>query len=39
MATGYSGASNPLFGRNNCKILFGDAKDSLVQINDELKNI
>ncbi|MCB9360591.1 MAG: NAD(P)(+) transhydrogenase (Re/Si-specific) subunit beta [Flavobacteriales bacterium] len=39
MATGYSGAVNPLFGRRNCKILFGDAKDSLVQINDELKNI
>ncbi|MCO6499875.1 MAG: NAD(P)(+) transhydrogenase (Re/Si-specific) subunit beta [Vicingus serpentipes] len=39
MATGYSGAINPLFGRSNCKILFGDAKESLVKINDELKNI
>lgn len=39
MAAGYSGAINPLFGRSNCKILFGDAKDSLNQIIDELKKI
>ena len=39
MAAGYSGAINPLFGRSNCKILFGDAKDSLTQIIDELKKI
>ncbi len=39
MAAGYSGAVNPLFGRSNCKILFGDAKDSLTQIIDELKKI
>lgn len=39
MATGYSGASNPLLERNNCKVLFGDAKESLIKIIDELKKI
>lgn len=39
MAAGYSGARNPLFERGNCKLLFGDAKDSLTQIIDELKKI
>ncbi len=39
MATGYSGASNPLLERNNCKVLFGDAKESLTKIIDELKKI
>lgn len=39
MATGYSGAQNPLFERSNCKILFGDAKESLLKIIDELKRI
>ena len=39
MAAGYSGARNPLFERGNCKLLFGDAKDSLSQIIDELKKI
>lgn len=39
MATGYSGASNPLLKRNNCKILFGDANESLTKIIDELKKI
>lgn len=39
MSTGYSGVENPLFERNNCKVLFGDAKESLNNIIDELKNI
>lgn len=39
MSTGYSGASNPLFERVNCKLLFGDAKKSLTQIIDEVKMI
>lgn len=39
MATGYSGVENPLFERSNCKVLFGDAKDSLTKIIDELKSI
>ncbi|MCB0409118.1 MAG: NAD(P)(+) transhydrogenase (Re/Si-specific) subunit beta [Flavobacteriales bacterium] len=39
MSTGYSGVENPLFERNNCKVLFGDAKESLTNIIDELKNI
>ncbi|MGB1040892.1 MAG: NAD(P)(+) transhydrogenase (Re/Si-specific) subunit beta [Flavobacteriales bacterium] len=39
MSAGYSGAQNPLFEKSNCKLLFGDAKDSLVQIVDELKKI
>lgn len=39
MATGYSGIENPLLGRTNCKLLFGDAKESLIKILDELKRI
>ena len=39
MASGYSGATNTLFDRNNCRLLFGDAKSSLLQILDELKKI
>jgi len=39
MAAGYSGAENPLFGKQNCKILFGDAKESLARIIDEVKRI
>ncbi|MAY84814.1 MAG: NAD(P) transhydrogenase subunit beta [Flavobacteriales bacterium] len=39
MASGYSGATNTLFDRNNCKLLFGDAKNSLLQVLDELKKI
>lgn len=39
MASGYSGAVNTLFDRSNCRLLFGDAKNSLQQILEELKRI
>ncbi|MBX2982853.1 MAG: NAD(P)(+) transhydrogenase (Re/Si-specific) subunit beta [Flavobacteriales bacterium] len=39
MAKGYSGAVNTLFDRQNCKVLFGDAKSSLEEIINELKRI
>ena len=39
MAKGYSGVTNTLFDRANCKILFGDAKESLETIINELKRI
>ena len=39
MAKGYSGVTNTLFDRANCKILFGDAKESLGTIINELKRI
>jgi len=39
MAKGYSGVVNTLFDRQNCKVLFGDAKESLSAIITELKRI
>jgi NAD(P) transhydrogenase subunit beta len=39
MAKGYSGTVNTLFDRQNCRILFGDAKESLESIISELKRI
>ncbi|HRD53030.1 MAG TPA: NAD(P)(+) transhydrogenase (Re/Si-specific) subunit beta [Flavobacteriales bacterium] len=39
MAKGYSGERNLLFERQNCRVLFGDAKNSLQAVIDELKRI
>ncbi|HET8886450.1 MAG TPA: NAD(P)(+) transhydrogenase (Re/Si-specific) subunit beta [Salinimicrobium sp.] len=37
MSKGYAGVKNDLFDLNNCSLLFGDAKDSLQQIINQLK--
>lgn len=39
MNPGYAGIQNPLFFRNNTKMLFGDAKASLSQILSDLKTL
>lgn len=39
MSTGYAGIQNDLFGYDNCSLLFGDAKDSLQEIVNQLKLI
>jgi len=39
MSKGYAGVSNDLFGMDNCNLLFGDAKDSLQHIINQLKLI
>ena len=39
MSTGYAGVQNDLFEMDNCFLLFGDAKDSLTQLVDQLKLI
>ncbi|MEM7404340.1 MAG: NAD(P)(+) transhydrogenase (Re/Si-specific) subunit beta [Pseudomonadota bacterium] len=36
MATGYAGVGNPLFVKENTRMLFGDAKESLSAINSQL---
>lgn len=38
MATGYSGIDNPLFYKDNSRMLFGDAKSSVDAILNSLKN-
>lgn len=37
MSTGYAGVKNDLFEHENCQLLFGDAKQSLQEIVDQLK--
>lgn len=37
MSTGYAGVQNDLFDNTKCKLLFGDAKESLQEIINELK--
>ncbi len=39
MKPGYAGIQNPLFFKDNTKMLFGDAGKSLKNITDELKNL
>lgn len=39
MSAGYSGATNKLFEMENCNLLFGDAKEMLQKITNELKLI
>jgi len=36
MATGYAGVQNPLFFKENTRMLYGDAKDSVQKINSAL---
>jgi NAD(P) transhydrogenase subunit beta len=38
MATGYAGVENPLFFKDNTRMLFGDAKDSIDKLVSGLRN-
>lgn len=38
MATGYAGVQNPLFFKDNTKMLFGDAKTSMDLVLSELQS-
>ena len=39
MSAGYAGVQNPLFFKENNKMYFGDAKESLQRLSSELKNL
>jgi NAD(P) transhydrogenase subunit beta len=39
MRSGYAGIDNPLFFYPNSRMLFGDAKDTLVKLASELKQM
>ncbi|MBE2279758.1 MAG: NAD(P)(+) transhydrogenase (Re/Si-specific) subunit beta [Ignavibacteriaceae bacterium] len=39
MAAGYAGIDNDLFGLDNTFMYFGDAKDAITKLNNELKNM
>lgn len=39
MSKGYAGVENRLFGAENCRLLFGDAKSTIQNIINELKHI
>lgn len=39
MAAGYAGIDNDLFGLDNTYMYFGDAKDAITKLNNELKNM
>jgi NAD(P) transhydrogenase subunit beta len=38
MASGYAGVDNPLFYKENTRMLFGDAKDSIDGVLQSLKS-
>jgi NAD(P) transhydrogenase subunit beta len=37
MASGYAGIDNPLFFDPRCQMLFGDAKESVTELVDEVR--
>ena len=38
MNSGFAGIENPLFYHDNTSMLFGDAKDSIQHVTEEVKN-